>query len=167
MLTKLVVRNESVSETPSIYQAAFEHEHRFAEHEHEHEVIPEQTKQGMMMAIHGSRLCQCEGWWEQEGLGRQPMEQLQLSFEQQRLQGTGTDVIGAFLLMGVLADNGAVAITKQYIQQHNVEYLGLYDGEGVMSGEWSIGQLRGRWMIAIRRFQAVQHGEIEEFVPSS
>ena len=33
MLTKLVARNESVSETRSVYQAAFEHEH---EHEHEH-----------------------------------------------------------------------------------------------------------------------------------
>ena len=41
MLTKLVARNESVSETRSVYQAAFEHEHRCAEHEHEHEEMPE------------------------------------------------------------------------------------------------------------------------------
>ena len=43
MLTKLVARNESVSESPSIYLAAFEHEHRRAEHEHEHEIMPEQS----------------------------------------------------------------------------------------------------------------------------
>jgi four helix bundle protein len=43
MLTKLVARNESVSETPSIYQAAFEHEHRCAEQEHEQEEKPEQS----------------------------------------------------------------------------------------------------------------------------
>jgi four helix bundle protein len=36
MLTKLVARNESVSETTSIYRAAFEHEH-------EHEKMPEQS----------------------------------------------------------------------------------------------------------------------------
>jgi hypothetical protein len=42
MLTKLVARNESVSETPSVYETAFEHEHRYAEHEHEHEEMPEQ-----------------------------------------------------------------------------------------------------------------------------
>jgi hypothetical protein len=37
MLTILVARNESVSETPSINRAAFEHEHRRAEHEYEYE----------------------------------------------------------------------------------------------------------------------------------
>jgi four helix bundle protein len=41
MLTKLVARNESVSETRSVYQTAFEHEHRCAEHEHERK--PEQS----------------------------------------------------------------------------------------------------------------------------
>ena len=39
MLTKLAARNESVSESPSVYLAAFEHEHRRAEHEHD--IIPE------------------------------------------------------------------------------------------------------------------------------
>ena len=43
MLTKLVARNESVSENRSVYQAAFEHEHEH-EHrcaEHEQEEMPE------------------------------------------------------------------------------------------------------------------------------
>jgi hypothetical protein len=43
MLTKLIARNELVSETPSIYRTAFEHEHRCTEHEHEHEKMPEQS----------------------------------------------------------------------------------------------------------------------------
>ena len=43
MLTKLVARNESVSETPSIYRAAFEHEHEHRRAEHEHEKLPEQS----------------------------------------------------------------------------------------------------------------------------
>ena len=36
----------------------------------------------------------CEGWWQQGGHGRQPMEQLEISFEGSKLQGTGTDIIG-------------------------------------------------------------------------
>ena len=43
MLTKLVARNESVSETPSIYRAAFEHEREHRRAEHEHEYMPEQS----------------------------------------------------------------------------------------------------------------------------
>jgi len=43
MLTKLVQRNDAVSESSSEYP--FEHEHRFAEHEHEHDAdeMPEQS----------------------------------------------------------------------------------------------------------------------------
>ena len=41
MLTKLVARNESVSETRSVYQAAFEHEHEHRCAEHEQEEMPE------------------------------------------------------------------------------------------------------------------------------
>ncbi len=37
MLTKLVARNNSVSETPSVYYTSSEHKHRYAEHEHEQE----------------------------------------------------------------------------------------------------------------------------------
>ena len=44
----------------------------------------------------------CEGWWEQPGFGRQPMEQLQLSFNAGEVTGAGIDVVGAFRIAGRL-----------------------------------------------------------------
>ncbi len=43
MLTKLVARNEAVSETPLFYRTEFEHEHRCAEHDSEHGVCTLET----------------------------------------------------------------------------------------------------------------------------
>ncbi len=36
----------------------------------------------------------CEGWWEQDGFGRQPMAELLLRFESSQLVGSGVDIIG-------------------------------------------------------------------------
>ncbi len=113
-----------------------------------------------------SSLVDCEGWWDQDAYGRQWMEPLQLSFDQGRIEGSGADIIGAFTFSGRMADDGRVAMQKQYVGQHSVDYYGTYDGEGVMSGEWRISFSRGPWMIRIRRLGVDAATEIKEFVPT-
>lgn len=111
-------------------------------------------------------MCECEGWWEQDGFGRQPMEQLRLSFAARRIAGTGCDMIGLFTLTGSVDEHGAATIVKQYIGQHSVAYFGLYDGEGTISGEWRIGPSGGRWSITIRRARVDGTAEIREIEPA-
>ena len=102
------------------------------------------------MAGPAERSCGCVGWWEQVFFGRQPMENLPLSFDGRRIRGAGVDIVGPFTLEGLLDERGGVAMIKQY-RGHAVDYLGMYDGEGTMSGQWRIGADHGRWMITIRR----------------
>ncbi|HYM89666.1 MAG TPA: hypothetical protein VES92_11195 [Nitrospiraceae bacterium] len=42
-------------------------------------------------------------------------------------------------------------MVKRYVGKHLVEYLGTYDGEGTLWGEWRIGPFRDRWMITLKR----------------
>lgn len=90
----------------------------------------------------------CEGWWEQAGYGRQPMEQLRLSFRDGQISGSGVDVIGPFTFSGRL-DVQAVAMVKQYLGKHRVDYVGSFDGEGTFWGNWSIGPFGGPWRIRV------------------
>lgn len=75
----------------------------------------------------------CEGWWEQDGYGRQPMEQLRIEFDGGNIRGSGTDIVGLFALNGTILE-GKVAIVKQYLGQRRVDYLSTYDGDGAMHG---------------------------------
>ena len=75
----------------------------------------------------------CEGWWEQAGYGRQSMEQLRINFEGGNIRGSGTDIIGLFALTGTI-EEANVAIVKQYLGQHSLDYLGTYDGEATLHG---------------------------------
>ena len=93
----------------------------------------------------------CEGWWEQRWFGRRPMEHLRLAFAHPRIEGSGDDVIGPFVLDGVITVGGGVSLQKTYVGKHDVIYDGHYDGEGRMWGTWKCGPDTGRWMIAIRR----------------
>lgn len=78
------------------------------------------------------------GHWDQNGLGRQEMRDLTISFDQSRLSGQGWDKIGQFTLTGeILADN-KVQITKKYLNRHSVVYLGEHDGEGMIYGAWAL-----------------------------
>jgi len=47
----------------------------------------------------------CSGWWEQEEFGRQSMHELQLAFEDGRVAGTGTDIVGDFEVRGEIRGN--------------------------------------------------------------
>lgn len=93
------------------------------------------------------------GYWEQAAFGRQPMHGLELNFRDGEIDGRGLDVIGPFLFCGQYDASGAVVMVKQYLGQHQVLYRGTYDGEGTLTGEWSIGSLdrgpfRMRLMVA-------------------
>ena len=90
----------------------------------------------------------CTGWWEQSGLGRQTMTDLQLRFEGGRILGAGSDIIGAFSISGELHE-GSVSLHKQYVNAHAVIYTGTFDGEGTLTGVWSIFGVGGRWLIRV------------------
>src|SRR5687768_5751730 len=122
-------------------------------------------RDGRMNPSH-SRLCRCDGWWEQEWYGRQEMENLRISFEERRIDGSGSDIVGPFLLSGIINADGTVVIQKRYIGQHQVDYIGTFDGEGVMSGEWRISTSHGPWMIRIRNLESDSVPEISEVVPN-
>jgi hypothetical protein len=79
------------------------------------------------------------GYWEQVYWGRQFMEPLQLRFAAGRITGEGRDIIGPFTFQGTYDEQGAVTLFKQYVGRHCVLYQGRYDGEGTISGTWTIG----------------------------
>lgn len=108
----------------------------------------------------------CTGWWEQAGFGRQLMHPLQISFHNSRLTGHGQDAIASFTLQGNLRSDGAIEIVKQYTNLHSVLYVGKYDGEGMLYGDWDIDGYRGKWAIKIVGNGQQEMTEIEEFVPS-
>ena len=91
----------------------------------------------------------CIGWWEQNGLGRQPMEDLVIEFSSGLIRGSGRDLVGDFQMYGTMEANGRVKIVKQYTGRHQVVYLGNYDGEGTMFGTWLIEMLNGSWSIKL------------------
>jgi hypothetical protein len=95
----------------------------------------------------------CEGWWEQEGLGRQPMHELTIEFENGRLSGEGVDWVGLFVIRGIARED-TIEIHKQYIGQHSILYRGTTQGEGVYFGDWECnGYVGGRWSICFRTIQ--------------
>ena len=98
----------------------------------------------------------CEGWWEQPGYGRQPMERLQLSFDEQEVSGSGFDIVGLFEFSGRI-ENGNVALVKKYLDKHCVDYVGTIDGEGTLHGTWHIDGWQGPWLIKI-----VSHADLPD-----
>lgn len=89
----------------------------------------------------------CDGWWEQEGYGRQPMTDLVIEFTDGRLLGQGDDIVGPFVLKGQL-DDDRLYLRKQYIGQHAIDYHGSSMGEGNYAGQWSVnGYVGGEWSI--------------------
>ena len=82
-----------------------------------------------------------EGFWQQEGWGRQPMTAFTLNFAGGRVTGGGRDVIGPFTYVGEYDETtGRVVMVKQYVgpHRHQVGYVGQPDGEACIQGTWSI-----------------------------
>lgn len=78
------------------------------------------------------------------------MTELRLKFDSGVILGTGRDIIGPFTFHGTIDNQGHVAMVKQYIGQHSVDYVGIYDGEGLLYGDWHIGGSKDRWLIRIK-----------------
>lgn len=78
------------------------------------------------------------------------MTELRLKFDSGYITGTGRDIIGPFTFHGTIDSQGHVAMIKQYIGQHSVDYVGIYDGEGLLYGDWHIGGSKDRWLIRIK-----------------
>jgi hypothetical protein len=79
------------------------------------------------------------------------MIQLRLQISGGRITGSGTDIVVPFTIAGMIMKGGVVAMIKQYLGKHQVEYAGLYDGEGALFGEWRIGPFKDRWLISFKR----------------
>jgi hypothetical protein len=79
------------------------------------------------------------GYWEQAIFGRQPMNDFALRFADGVVEGEGRDIVGRFTFRGSYDDRGNVVMVKQYLGAHRVLYRGCYDGEGTISGVWSVG----------------------------
>lgn len=81
-----------------------------------------------------------EGFWVQEGYGRQPMRAFHLRFSPDgAVTGGGTDVVGPFTFSGAHdLQTGRVLLVKQYLGKHAVQYAGDPDGEGSIQGTWVI-----------------------------
>jgi len=80
------------------------------------------------------------GFWEQHAVGRHPMREFELHFRTDgTLHGSGTDLVGPFTITGTWQPTtGAIAMVKQYLRKHRVEYAGLPDGEGSILGTWRL-----------------------------
>ena len=107
-------------------------------------------------------MIQCVGWWEQRGLGRQPMLDLVLNFRGASFVGQGRDVIANFSLSGNVRQDGSVEILKQYRHRHSVLYVGNYDGEGTFNGRWDIGGHQGEWSIRLLKSSVANEDDIQE-----
>jgi hypothetical protein len=92
----------------------------------------------------------CDGWWQQAGYGRQPMRDLQLEFSSGQITGSGADIIGQFTFRGTLDPAGRVQMIKQYVGLWSVDYIGTYDGEGLLFGHWRVGGLTDEWLIRLK-----------------
>ncbi len=89
-----------------------------------------------------------QGYWEQQWLGRQPMERFELHFRGPAVTGRGVDVVGRFTVAGRCdPGTGRVRLTKQYVGKHAVEYDGRPDGEGCIGGTWRIDAATGRFLL--------------------
>ena len=111
----------------------------------------------------------CEGWWQEIGYGRQPMCDLRLQFDGGRISGSGHDIVGLFTFRGTLSDEGRVVMVKRYLGQHSVDYVGQYDGEGILWGDWHIGHLTDQWLIKIKNTtsSALDDLEVKDFTGST
>lgn len=91
----------------------------------------------------------CTGWWEQYGRRRE-MEALRMSVEQNQIFGSGIDLVGTFIFRGTISEEGRVRMTKTYLGQHAVVYMGYYDGKSRMQGDWKVIGMKGYWEISMK-----------------
>ena len=93
------------------------------------------------------------------------MNDLVLSIHGTAISGSGSDIIAPFQFNGRLRDDGSVELIKKYDRKHSVLYVGQYDGEGTLSGDWDISGYRGEWSIKFVEPVGGDAFEIQEIVP--
>ncbi len=111
------------------------------------------------------------GWWEQDGFGRQEMRNLLLEVSPEgEMSGSGDDCVGAFTIKGTVAPE--VRLVKRYVGQHTLVYVGTNSGEGIF-GTWSLpgvpmipGLTSGRFALFPTRDSSLNHAEIRELEPA-
>jgi hypothetical protein len=73
------------------------------------------------------------------------------SLREGRVSGQGNDTVGHFTMAGHYHEDGKVAFTKQYIEQHAIEYQGVanYDSYGgfKIEGRWSVDNLSDEFFL--------------------
>ena len=110
------------------------------------------------------------GWWEQVGYGRQPMQNLLLRFDGEKITGSGSDCVGDFTFHGMI-QGSQVNLLKQYIGKHQIEYRGVSDGEGTYFGNWYLlGYVGGKWLLHVganRETREIEEIEIGMIKPAS
>jgi hypothetical protein len=107
---------------------------------------------------------QWDGFWVQEGWGRQAMTPFFLHFAEGRVEGKGKDIVGRFVFTGEYdTSTGQVRLVKQYLGRHRVLYVGQPDGEGSILGKWYIGpHHEGPFMMRPMGLQAGEDEPIQE-----
>lgn len=106
----------------------------------------------------------CTGWWEQDYLGRQPMEGLMIQIHEGKITGSGYDMVGSFTFEGTVDENQNVLMHKHYLGQHQVVYKGEYDGNNLLWGIWSVNWMTGAWEIRLRDAEAEKAKAAEKSV---
>jgi hypothetical protein len=114
------------------------------------------------------------GFWLQRGLtGRQWMRDIHLRFYNDKVEGYGADVIGAFVIHGYYELNrGKVTLYKAYLGSHTVVYSGQNEGDGLwVWGVWEIRNVdrggfhiwpKGKGDPTQRRLEAQNDAPVEE-----
>jgi hypothetical protein len=115
----------------------------------------------------GKIMAKWNGWWEQLGLGRQKMHNLELEVDPMgTVTGEGEDCIGPFTLQGRFRLDGSVSLVKQYLGRHRVYYEGNNSGEGIF-GTWHIPAFGlGRFALRPMADVSAELDQIEELVPA-
>ncbi len=107
------------------------------------------------------------GYWEQPQWGRQEMRDLVLRFADGVVEGEGRDIIGRFTFSGAYDNEGRLSMIKQYQGDgvrgatHQVLYVGSYDGEGTVFGQWAIGPTIGPFALTPLRGPGHSEADIE------
>lgn len=91
------------------------------------------------------------GWWQQDGCLREPIEDIQIFFYEDRFSGSGRWPGGYSVLKGTPLENGRLTIRKVDGSPPNATLTGRHDGEGLMWGRWESAEATGSWEIRVER----------------
>lgn len=78
------------------------------------------------------------GFWTDKRLPGKHQMELELTFSNGSMTGSGRDIVGTFAIEGTYhLDDGLCLFLKQYVAQHVVGYRGFNEGKGIW-GSWEL-----------------------------